>query len=321
MIPFVNLQPALDEIRDDIDAAMSRVVDRGIFLNGPEVDGFELEWAAYCGQRFCVACANGTDGLTLAGMCNSTELKDHGLPSNTLSFSMIGLVNRNPLIAGSAREILAFDVDDRGWPVTWNKVVPVLLYGRFPPVDTSECLVVDACQAHGWKPAGHVIAHSFYPTKNLGCFGDGGAITTDDHRSVTRIREWTSGEPLQFHSRMSEINAAILRIKLPHLDRWNAARRRLSEIYYENLPDWCEPVCRPGEATNHHIFAILADQRDELERHLLKNEVGVKVHYRKPLAPLPGAVRWCSRVLSLPIWPGLKDSEVRQVCDTIRCFA
>lgn len=196
----------------------------------------------------------------------------------------------------------------------------VLLYGRQTPFEVSG--IVDACQAHGWKPDGDITAcWSFYPTKNLGCFGDGGAVTTNEktiHRCLTT--DVSNPYVIRGHSRMSEINAAVLRTKLPHLDRWNAERAAIAEVYYNELPDWAEPACRPGEPTNHHIFAVLVDRRNDLEMCLKGAGIGCKVHYPEPLAELPGARRWADRTLSLPMWPGLTPMQVREVCDMMRSF-
>ena len=319
MIPFVDLKPSITPIRTDIDAAMRRVVDRGVFLNGPEVEAFEAEWAAYCGARYCVACASGTDALAIIAACAGQDA--FSIQANTCEFTKIGLHKE---LDDSHRTVEAIDCDNRGYAdanYNWNSIedvglaVPVetLLYGRM-----TRCLsggIVDACQAHGWEHTDcSFAAWSFYPTKNLGCYGDGGAVTTNEYSGM--LRAIAAALP----SRLSELNAAVLRTKLPHLDSWNAERLKLAEAYWNELPDWCDPVCRPGEPSNHHIFAILVDRRDELEQHLLSREIGVKCHYREPLANLPGAVRWCSRILSLPLWVGMTPEQVRTVCDTIKVF-
>lgn len=323
-IPFVDLTISLSQIRLSIDAAIWRVMDRGIFLNGPEVEAFESEWASYCGQRFCVACASGTDALMLAvqGHCilevrvqaNACPFTATGVEKTGVNLRFNDCTSDGPMAGLSLTPCMA---PDSGYDI------PLLLYGRHPSGrelshwDSSRPLLIDACQGHGWKPPAKVTAAwSFYPTKNLGCFGDGGAMTTNSEKAAERAREIAA----DWHSRMSEINAAVLRTKLPHLDRWNAERAAIAEVYYNELPDWAEPACRPGEPTNHHIFAVLVDRRDELEGYLLKNGIGVKVHYREPLADLPGAKRWCSRTLSLPCYSGLTPMQVQAVCDTIRSF-
>ena len=309
MIPFNDLRPALHEIRFDINAAIKRVMDRGVFLNGPEVEAFEQEWAEYCGARYCVACASGTDALMLGAKIFRAE--NLAIAANGCSFTRTGLQR------GGAN-VECFDVDGRGHCDSWH-VVATLLYGRqWIPYRFDDCHVLfDACQAHGWKPpAKAIVAWSGYPTKNLGGFGDCGWLTVSEDREFRAARIIAA----EWHSRMSELNAAVLRTKLPHLDRWNREREQLAEVYWEEMPKTAEFVTRPYELTNHHIFAILTDCRDELEKHLLANEIQVKCHYREPLAPLPGATRWCSRVLSLPMYPGLKPEQVRTMCDTIRMF-
>lgn len=329
MIPFLNLRPALDEIRPDIDSAIKRVVDSGVFLNGPEVEAFEREWAAYCKAPYCIACASGTDALSIAGnylwfgLTKQKAWEPVQIQGNTCVFTRLGIDDRNPTHAHSSTcvRIEISDVDKRGWPIEPERSIPVLLYGRIPPFDLAAVPIVDACQAHGWKPTCRAACFSFYPSKNLGCFGDGGAVVIQNERDYKHIRAqiWP-GEYAKMHSRLSELNAAVLRTKLPHLDRWNAERHKLAAVYYNELPDWAEPACKPGEPTNHHIFAVLVDRRDELEQWLLSRGIGVKVHYREPLAELPGARRWCDRTLSLPMYPGLTAEQVREVCDTIRGF-
>lgn len=310
-IPFQDLRPALAKIRIPIDQALDRVRDRGIFLNGPEVELFCEEWSEYCGMDYTVACASGTDALMLAMRARSLNGWEHvAIPANTCEFTMTGLE------MGGA-ELSFFDVDERGYCNSQN-VVPVLLYGRqWHPYSDGFGAIFDACQAHGWKPPKKSIAcFSGYPTKNLGSFGDCGWVTTNDAKE----RDYMTKITKSFHSRMSEINAAVLRTKLPHLDRWNAERAAIAEMYYNELPNWAEPACRPGEPTNHHIFAVLVDRRDELKAHLEANGIQTKVHYPEPLAELPGARRWANMTLSLPMWCGLTPKQVQEVCDNIRSF-
>jgi dTDP-4-amino-4,6-dideoxygalactose transaminase len=311
MILFNDLRPAIQAIQPDIDNAIKRVVDSGIFLAGENVAAFEEEWARYCGADYCVACGSGTDALTLAAKVFHEPFKvSLATAANGCKFTAIGLER-------GCLSLDYYDVDEHGH-CDIQHIVPVLLYGRqWHPYKDGASVLFDACQAHGWKPPrDSIVSWSGYPTKNLGGFGDCGWITTDDPRHSISVRRIAS----EWHSRMSEINAAVLRVKLPHLDEWNIMRKFVADFYYDSLPDWCEPVCRPGEPSNHHIFAILVDRRDELLNHLLANGVQCKVHYREPLADLPGANRWCSRVLSLPMYPGLKPEQIQTVCDVIRTF-
>ena len=307
MVPFNDLSLAIAEIRGDIDAAIKRVVDRGLFLNGPEVEEFERAFAEYSGQSFCVTCASGTDALMLAAKAFGAGIL--AVAANGCGFTVKGLRR--------ASEVIIDDVNARGW-IDGQHVVATLLYGRYwHPYSDDARVMFDACQAHGWEPPkDSIVAWSGYPTKNLGGFGDCGWLTMGRASDAAIARECARS----WHSRMSEINAAVLRTKLPHLDRWNAERHKLAAVYYDNLPEWAEPVCRPGEPTNHHIFAVLVERRDALENHLSMNGVQTKVHYREPLAELPGARRWANAVISLPMYPGLRAERVRTVCDVIRGF-
>lgn len=322
-IAFQDLRPAMWEIRFDINAAIADVIDRGIFLGGEEVAAFEESWAAYCGAKYCVACASGTDALMLAAL--AIPAAGCVIQANTCSFTHKGLRRH--------RYCDFVDCDERGnigmIPVGVAPVT-VCLYGRPPSgsrpaaagsiarVSWPESFVMDCCQAHGFKPPENAIAAwSGYPTKNLGGFGDCGWVTTNSKSWQLAMKSAAT----DWHSRMSELNAAVLRTKLPHLDRWNAERAAIAEVYYNELPDWCEPACRHGEPTNHHIFAVLVERRDELKAHLEAGGVGCKIHYAEPLAELLGARRWANMTLSLPMFPGLKAEQVRTVCDVIKGFA
>lgn len=308
MIPFCNLVPALSEIRLSIDAAIWRVMDRGLFLNGPEVEAFESEWARYTNQRYCVACASGTDALMLAARVFDADRL--ALAANTCPFAATGLIQ------GGA-DVTFYDVDEHGHCDSQH-IVATLLYGRqWHPYSEHSQVMFDACQAHGWKPHWNaLVAWSGYPTKNLGGFGDCGWVTTCCEKQAGKMRAITKGH----HSRMSEINAAVLRTKLPHLDRWNAERAAIAAVYYNELPDWAEPACHTGEPTNHHIFAVLVERRNDLLMHLAEHDIQTRIHYEDPLAELPGARRWCDMTLSLPCWPGLSPMQVREVCDAMKGF-
>lgn len=306
-IPFVDLSRAhSDRLQDDTIFAIGRVVASNTFLYGPEVEAFEAEWAAYCGQKHCIACANGTDAVFLASL---TGHGNFSVQANTCPYTYAALARQ--------KHVFVKDVNGDGWPIKpEGNTIPVLLYGRYL-YDECKYMIVDACQAHGWKPpAGCVAAWSFYPSKNLGTFGDGGAITTDVDSFAKKIRE----EAKNWHSRMSEINAAVLRVKLPYLDQWNADRAAIAEIYYNELPDKVKPVCKPGWPSNHHIFGILTDYRPHLQACLHEWGVGTKIHYDPAIGGVPGAMHWASRELSLPCYPGLRPDEVQYVCDCICTF-
>ena len=349
MIPYFDPHRGMQPIRRDILKAMEDVYDSGVFVSGDRVEEFEGRWAAYCHTDYAIATASGTDSLIIAGgqqfrnkrwesrrrQANSNVW----VQANTTPFTVTGLIR------GGAK-IRFCDCDDMGHMEKGRgySAVPVLLYGRHLRWGQYAVGMVDACQAHGWIPPSKVIAcWSFYPTKNLGCIGDGGAITTNSERVARKSRAWRD----TIHSRMSEMQAAVLTVKLELLDSWNAQRRALADVYYNELPDSMTPVCPPDEIdlSNHHMFAILVDwkddrkavlarelttemrviQRDSLKDYLTEHDIGCKVNYPDAFKIEhrrieSNADRWCASVLCLPMYPGLTSEEVREVCDTIRTW-
>lgn len=325
-ISFNDLGRAVREIAPEIEEATRRVMHSGMYLRGEETRLFEEEWAAYCGQLFCVCCANGTDAITLAA--KALKLKRAKIPANTVWFTAEGLQR-----AGC--EVVSADVDHKGkLSVVDKESVAVPLYGSFPSEEERRfCKFFDCAQAHGWKPPIHaVVAWSFYPTKNLGALGDSGAVTTNSLELANAMRmlggrDDTCLSPEQMVSRIDEMQAAILRVKLRHLDRHIESRRQVARWYCEQLPDEVRPVYLPDES-NAHLFVVKHEKRDQLAAGLLDYGVGTKVHYRCPThkvngpwseqKELPGAERWCDSVLSLPCYPGLTKEEVSYVCTSAR---
>jgi dTDP-4-amino-4,6-dideoxygalactose transaminase len=328
-VPFCDLTRANSTLRAEIDRAISRVIDRGWFLRGAETDTFEAEWSTYCGQAYCVSCNSGTDALTLAA--TAMGIGKAWVPANTLPLTAIGL-------ARSGAQIVADEVGDDGRLLTirpWS--IPVLLYGRMPSAGEVDCKLFDAAHAHGWKPPSNATTcWSFYPTKNLGAFGDSGAVTTNDPELAATMRN-LSGRDDQLHdarqitSRMDEIQAAILRVKLRHLDNWLDERHEIASLYMQCLPE--QATCVSSKAGDlHHLFVIRTESRDQLKTYLASHGVETKVHFPEPLhlqnAPwatynmrLPGAEAWCHSVLSLPCFPGLTEAEVRHTCALVTAWS
>ena len=328
MIPLIDLQPALGAIRAEIDAAIAVVNDSAVFLRGLQTKAFEEEWAAYCGQKYCVTCNSGTDALTLAAA--GLEMKRAKVQANTLSLTAIGLER------GGAK-VMVQDVDSSGrCCMPDNQTVPVLLYGRVPSKAETSSILFDAAHAHGWKPPPHAtVCWSFYPTKSLGALGDGGAVTTNDSQLAQEMRA-LSGRDDQFHgerqitSRMDEIQAAILRVKLRHLDDWIAQRRSLACRYRQRLPSSVESVS-VDEGDLHHLFVVRVPNRSALLNYLTTAGVAAKIHFPIPLhhhkggwydssLVCPVAERWCDSVLSLPCYPGLSADAVDYICDVVDHF-
>lgn len=325
-IPFCDLNRALAPIRREIDDAIRRTLDRGWFLRGPEVSAFEEEWAAYCGQPYAVCCNSGTDALTIAAA--ALELNTVAVQANTLPLTAIGLRR-----GGAEVRVLDVATDGR-LARDETDAVPVLLYGRPPAAHERQAVLFDAAHAHGWKPPRHAVAAwSFYPTKSLGALGDGGAVTTTDEHLAALMRRLCGRDDLfhdrrQITSRMDEVQAAVLRVKLRYLDEWLAQRQEIGAHYHKRLA----PAGLTLEGPSlHHLFVIRVERRDELARFLVGRNIGTKVHWPLPLHRIDGewsrpedcpmADAWCRTILTLPCYPGLTAQEIEWICDSIDNWA
>ena len=356
MIPFLDLAAAYRELKNEIDSAVMRVLDSGWYVLGPEVEAFEAEWAAYCSADHAVGLANGLDALILA-----LRALDVGpgheviVPSNTyiatwLAVSSVGATPVPVEPDPATHNIDPARIEAAITPRT-KAIIPVHLYGQ--PADMDPILelareyelvvVEDAAQAHGAhyrsrRIGGHgdVVCWSFYPGKNLGALGDGGAITTNRTDVADRIkmlrnygsREKYVNEAQGVNSRLDPVQAAVLRVKLHHLDRWTDHRRSIAAAYMDKLkntnlilphvPDWADPAW--------HLFVVRTAARDDLQQRLTKAGIGSLIHY--PIPPhmqqayagmmfhpdsLPLARTLASEVLSLPIGPHLTVDQAQAV--------
>jgi dTDP-4-amino-4,6-dideoxygalactose transaminase len=325
-IEFCDLSRATAPIRGEIETAIVRVLESNWFLRGRETDAFEREWAAYCGQQFCVACNSGTDALTLAAA--ALRLKTATVQANTLPLTAIGLQR-------AGVEVSIADVDGDGRCANHAPdAVPVLLFGRRASDEEASHVLFDAAHAHGWKPPTHAVAAwSFYPTKTLGALGDAGAVTTNDPDLARIVRELSGRDDAfydrrQLTSRIDEIQAAVLRVKLRYLDAWIEERRTIAARYRQGLPPSIVPVAT-DPADLQHLFVVRTNDRDELARRFADAGVATKVHFPIPLNRLDtawmsagrdfgAAELWCRTVLSLPCYPGLTLCEVDHICDVAR---
>lgn len=323
-IPFCDLSRALNPIRSDIDRAISKVVSSGWFLRGKETALFEEEWAEYCGQSYAVSCNSGTDALTLAAL--ALNLSTATIQANTLPLTGIGLHKAGVKVKLS-------DIDEDGYlpKSVESDAVPVLLFGRLPRNNEKPATLYDAAHAHGWKPIG-TAAFSFYPTKTLGGLGDGGAITTNDKNLANEMRMLSGRDDAlhdkrQLTSRMDEIQAAILRVKLKHLDEWLNNRKQIALHYEDRLG--ARGLTIPGKSLQH-LFVIKTPDRQGLAETLSEAGVETKVHWYDSLNSIPGpwesegefpeADNWSKAVLSLPCFPGLTKEEIHYVCDIIESW-
>jgi dTDP-4-amino-4,6-dideoxygalactose transaminase len=321
-IPFCDLSRAHAPIRIEIERAITDCIDRSSFLRGPQTKAFEEEWASYCGQAYAVCCNSGTDALTIAA--TAMNLKTATIPANTPPLTGIGLYR------GGAQVRVA-EIGPDGWITDLKPdTVPVLIFGQLPIANECPAQLYDAAHAHGWKPpAGSTAAWSFYPTKTLGGLGDAGAVTTNDASLAAEMRR-LCGRDDQFHnrrqitSRIDEIQAAVLRIKLRHLDKWLAERQAIGVHYEKRLGALGITLHRPSL---HHLYVVRITGREMIANFLAHHGIGTKVHWSTPLHRVPGpwleegkyphSENWCASVLSLPCFPGLHPYEIERICDAV----
>lgn len=361
MIPFLDVGAGYRELRDKLDAAYHRVMDNGWFILGQEVEAFEAEFAAYCGTRHCVSLGNGLDALQLAlRACNVGPGDEVIVPAHTFIATWLAVtaVGATPVAVDVDEQTFNLDVsqlESAATPAT-RAVIPVHLYGQ--PADMDPILafarahglrvIEDAAQGHGSRYKGRRVGNlgdcgcfSFYPGKNLGCFGDGGAVTTDDPELACRIRALRNyGSSRKYHhdetgsnSRLDELQAAFLRVKLCHLDEWNSRRQDLADIYAELLGPEVVPSVPAWADAVWHLYVIRHPRRAALMEHLAARQIGAQVHYPIPPhrsgaytaggwkgGPTPVVERLAQEVVSLPMGPHLRADAVARVAETVRAF-
>lgn len=367
-IPLLDLTAQYATIREEIDRALAAVVASQRFVLGPVVEAFERAVADRVGVPHAIGCASGTDALLLALRALELRPGDEVIVPAFTFFATAGAVwnaGLRPVFCDVDSETYNVTAEsvDAAWSRRMRAVIPVHLFGQMAPVEEIRALarsrgayvLEDAAQAigarrrsgDGWVRAGAASdagAFSFFPSKNLGGFGDGGLITTADVRLADRVRRLRvhGGEKMYHHevvgtnSRLDALQAAVLHVKLSHLDHWNEARRRNAADYDERLAD-VDGVCTPAvDPRNEHVFhqyTIRAARRDELRRHLEARGIGVGVYYPLPLhlqpcfralgyrdGDLPVAEQLGREVLSLPVYPELGSERLERVAWAVRTF-
>lgn len=359
-VPFLDLAAGYRELQHDIDAAVLRVLGSGIYIGGGEVSGFEEEFARYTGSQCCVGVGNGLDALQLALTALGVGPGDEVIvPANTFIATWLAVTHCGATPVPVEPDPATGTIDPARIPAAITPrtrvIVPVHLYGQ--PADLDPILALakahglrvleDAAQAHGARYRGRrvgahgdAVAWSFYPSKNLGALGDGGAVTTDRpevaeklqlHRNYgSRVKYRT--EALGRNSRLDPVQAAVLRVKLSHLDAWNARRRNVARAYLEGLMDTGLTLPAVAEYADPvwHLFVVRHPARDLLQRRLADAGIETFIHYpipphRQPAyvagwgeAAFPIASRLAAEVLSLPIGPHLARDQAAEVIDTVR---
>lgn len=360
-IPFLDVGAAYQELKPEIDAAIARVLDSGWYILGPEVEAFEAEFAGYCAADHAIGVANGLDALHLALLAMGVGPGDEVIvPSNTYiaTWLAVSQCGATPVPVEPDERTFNIDVTRIEAAITprTKVILPVHLYGQ--PADLDPILALarkhglrvleDGAQAHGARYKGRrigahgdAVAWSFYPGKNLGALGDGGAVTTSDPEIADRIRVLRNygsrvkyvNEVKGFNSRLDPLQAAVLRVKLKHLDEWNARRQVIARRYLDGLtgsglvlphvPEWADPVW--------HLFVVRHPQRDVLAKRLNEAGVGTLIHYPIPphrqaayaeagFAPdaFPLAAKIAEEVLSLPMGPQISTTHAAAASEEIR---
>lgn len=353
-VPYFDLTAQYRDLRDEIRDAIDRVSSKAAFILGEEVERFERAFAEYCGVKHCVGLNSGTSALHLALLAAGIGPGDEVITSSNTFIATaeaISYTGATPVFADIDPATANVDPAKIEAAITTKTraLIPVHLYGRPANLDAIKSLaserglilIEDACQAHGASYGGkrvggfgHSAAFSFYPGKNLGAYGEGGALTTNDDDVAKLVRALRShGETaryihkyLGYNYRMDGFQAAVLNVKLKHLDEWTAKRRAFSSLYRELLADaqLDLPQDSPDSECVYHLFVAYVENRDLVRKALDERGVQTAVHYPIPVhlqeafvqfgyteGSLPHTERACERVLSMPLFPEMADEQVR----------
>lgn len=361
-VPFTDFLSPYEELKTELDEAYARFMKSGWYVLGKEVEAFEQEYAAYCGAKHCVGVANCLDAMHLVLRAWDIGPGDEVIvPSNTYIATWLAISHAGATPVPVEPDSKTYNIDpalvEAAITPRTKAIMPVHLYGQTADMDPIMEIarrrrlkvLEDAAQSQGARCRGRIAGslgdaagHSFYPTKNLGAFGDGGAVTTNDAELADKVRTLRNygskkryyNEIAGYNSRLDELQAAFLRIKLKHLDEWNARRTRIAKFYLSefslpdsklvvpHVPEWPEPVW--------HLFVVRHPQRDALQQRLTEAGVGTLIHYpvpphlsgayaaHFPSARLPIAEQLASTLLSLPIGPHLKEADAGVVARAVQ---
>jgi len=362
-VPFVDLRAQHAPIQDELDDAIAQVMARCDFALGVDVLGFEEEFASYCGARYAIGLDSGLSALELS-------LRAFGVgPGDEVLVPAHTFIATAAAVSFAGAKLVLVEVD----PTTYNldveqieaaitprtrAIIPVHLYGLPAEMDaimdvaSAHDLIVieDACQAHGARyrgkragTLGHAAAFSFYPTKNLGGCGDGGMLVTDDAQVADKVRAMRNcgqmkkyyHELAPFNHRMDTLQAAILRVKLRHLDRWNEARRKAATWYSQQFTNggMIPPAENAHSLHVYHLYVVRTKHRDQLQAYLREQGIGTAIHYPVPIhlqpyyleqdpdwGAFPVTERICDEIISLPIFPTITEEQVQYVAEQVNKF-
>lgn len=363
-VPFVDLKQQYQALKPEIDAAIQHVINNTAFVGAPVVGDFERAFARACGVKHCISVGNGTDAIYIA-----LKMLGIGQGDEVITVANSWISTSETISQTGARPVFV-DIEENYFTINLAQIeekitsrtkaiVPVHLFGQTANMDTIKAicekhnlfLIEDCAQSHFSTFAGqtagtfgHAATFSFYPGKNLGAYGDGGAIITNDDSLADRIRMFANHGALVKHqhmieginSRLDSIQAAVLYVKLPHINKWNDSRYQHAMLYNDllkDLPQIKTPKARDGSKHTFHLYVICAEKRTELMAYLAENGVGTQIHYPTPLPLLPAyahlgyskedfpvAVSYMDKIVSLPMFPELTEEEIRYVSACIHKF-
>jgi len=359
-IPFVSFEPMHKEIEDDILFKFKSIYKKNWFIKGEEVERFEEEFAGYCGAKYCIGCGNGLDALYLILRGYDIGVGDEVIiPSNTYIATALAISYTGAKPIFVEPDLVTYNINpeliERGITNKTKAIIAVHLYGQPADMDIINNIakkynlkvIEDSAQSHGALYKGRRVGglgdssgFSFYPGKNLGALGDAGAIVTNNKELSDKIRIIGNyGSDRKYHhvykgtnSRLDEMQAAFLRIKLRNLDKWNEERRRIAQKYIYGISN--TKVIMPSEIdyVKHvwHLFAIRTEKREELKSYLNDNGIGTNIHYPIPMhmqgayielniqeGTLPISEMISKEIISLPMWYGMNDEEINYIIDKI----
>ena len=359
-IQFVDLQRQIRNLRKEIDIAINGVLERADFIQGKSIEEFENNFAKLCNKKYCVALNSGTDALEFA-------LRVYGVKDGEVITAPNSYFSSAMVITKVGAKPVFVDVDEKSMNINVNKIedaitketraiIPVHLCGQPADLDPiyeiaekhNLVVVEDACQAHlaeykGKRvPVGETGAFSFYPGKNLGSFGDGGALVTDNEEIADKVKVMRNDgsrkkyyhEMIGAKSRMDTIQAAVLNVKLKYLEEWTRLRREHAKKYNSLLKGIVRtPEEMPYAKHVYHLYQIKVDNRDDLQKYLADKGISTVIHYPIPIhlqeaykglghkeGDFPITEKLAKSILSLPMFPELKDEEIKSVCETVKEF-
>lgn len=360
-VPYTDFAKTHDPLRSELDAAWKRVMDREWFIGGEEDQAFEREFAAFCGAGYCIGAGNGLDALRLILLAMGIGKGDEVLvPANTFIASALAVsyAGAKPVLVDPDRETALITPEEAAKHLTerTKAIMAVQLYGRVADMEglaalakqNHLALIEDAAQAHGaerqGKKAGtfgQAAGFSFYPGKNLGALGDAGAVVTDDPEIARKVRMLSNyGSEIKYrhdlagvNSRLDELQAAMLRVKLTHLAEWTAERRRIAAKYQANIRNGKIRLLSEDAGNVYHIFPVFARERDALQAYLKQAGIHCLIHYPIPVhlqkayaelgyreGDFPAAEEMARTELSIPLYPGMTEEQTEYVIDRINHF-